>query len=161
MTRLRCRRSPVSTLALLCLSTAACSVPGTVERLGEQSPAPVYGRPSWVQASARAGGWIGGAIGSAGAVALLPISWPLTELCGSSLRDESKEELLWFPATGLAAVGHAAFGAPADMFDYCFRRAWTGRADGDERGVWAEHAPLAEPALPKSPAAQGLVEADG
>lgn len=148
MTRRRSRWSPLLVSAL-----GACSVPATVAQLGEQNPPPQYGRPGWVQTSADAGAWIGGAIGSAGAIALLPISWPLTELCGEQLREEAKEQLLWFPATGLAAVGHAAFGAPADMFDYTLRRAWIGREDPVAA---PEIGPLAEPELP----APATVEAD-
>ena len=104
---------------------------------------------------AGAGSWLGGAIGAAGSVALLPISWPLAKLSGDQLREPARQQLIWFPATGLAAVGHAAFGAPADMLDYTFRRAWI---DGPDPVSVLGASPLGAPELP---AVERAVEADG
>ena len=140
---------------LSALSMGACSVPSTVDQLGESCPPPELGRPGWVRITAEAGSWVGGAIGGVGAVVLLPVSWPLTELAEDQLEDGAQEELLWFPATGMAALGHAALGAPADGLDYVFRRAWTTAPDPVRE---FDDTPLAPPA---QPGVDTSVRADG
>lgn len=145
-----------ASLSILCLG--ACSVPGTVARLGDTNPTPELGRPAWVRAAATTGASVGGAAGSVLSVALLPVTWPISLLCGDHLTDTSRSELLWFPATELAAIGHAALGAPADAADYTFRRAWTrGDASGDE----AAFAPLPPAELPRPASATPTIEGGG
>jgi len=134
-------------------------VPASVEQLEAHNPSPDYGRPAWVRTFAWSGAWLGGAIGSAGSVALLPLTYPLTQLCDAALGESSERELLWFPATGLASVGHAAFGAPADACDYVFRRAWVDDEQDPLTGPGTE--PLLSPQMPAAPAAPQRVELDG
>ncbi|MAD33026.1 MAG: hypothetical protein CMJ88_04640 [Planctomycetes bacterium] len=145
-----------ATLSILCLG--ACSVPETVERLGDANPTPALGRPAWVRAAATTGATVGGAAGTVVSVALLPVTWPISLLCSDRITDSARSELLWFPATELAAIGHAALGAPADAADYTFRRAWTnGEASGDESAF----APLPSAELPRPAAAAATNEGDG
>ena len=145
-----------ATLSILCLG--ACSVPGTVERLGDTNPTPQLGRPAWVRAAATTGAAAGGAAGSVVSVALLPVTWPISLLCNDRMTESARSELLWFPATELAAVGHAALGAPADALDYTFRRAWTSDpAHGDA----AAFAPLPSAEIPRAADVTPTIEAGG
>ena len=143
-------------LPALCLG--ACSIPKTIEQLDESCPPPELGRPGWVRGVAQVGSWVGGAVGGVGSIVLLPITWPLSELSDDQLEDQAQDELLWFPATGLAALGHAALGAPADGLDYVFRRAWFA-APSEETDFDAT--PLAAPAQPQVVEADAMDEADG
>ena len=115
-------RGPVFTFVLL---AGACSVPQTIADLQDRSPPPAYGRPGWVRTSAGVGAWIGGVLGGAVSVVLLPVTYPLSLAVGDNLGDGSRTDFLFFPATGGAALGHFLIGTPPDMLDYVFRRAWT------------------------------------
>jgi hypothetical protein len=145
-----------SLLPLLCLG--ACSIPSSIERLGDTSPPADFGRPGYVRALASLGAWVGGLAGGAASIALLPLTWPISAMCDENLVEDSRGELLFFPATCLAAIGHAALGAPADMLDYTLRRAWF---VGDDVGLPSKDAPLPAPALPRANGSEDPIEADG
>jgi hypothetical protein len=106
---------------LMCTS---CTIPNTIEMLGDQSPPPEFGRPGWVRAFAGVGGWAGGIIGGVASIATLPITYPLSLWADEGLGDHSADELILAPAVSMAAVGHAIIGLPADLLDWTFRRAW-------------------------------------
>src|SRR5262245_48227823 len=112
--------------AVLFAVLPACVVQRTVDNLQENSPPPEFGRPGWVRGCAGTGAWIGGIVGGVLSVVVLPITYPITLLAGDSLSPTAREEFMLFPATGLAATGHFLFGAPPDLLDWTFRRAWTG-----------------------------------
>jgi len=143
---------------LLTLCAQGCHAPGMPDQLREGSPTPTLGRPAWVRAAAGYGSAAGMTLGSVFSVALMPVTWPLARACSSHLSEAAESEFLWFPASSLSAVGHAAIGAPADFFDYALRRAWSDRTDPVEGD---RHAPLADPAQPAWPVAQELIEDDG
>jgi hypothetical protein len=136
----------------------ACSIPNTIEQLGDSSPPPEFGRPAWVRTTAGVGGWIGGIVGGVASVALLPITWPLSELCDEGLGEHSKDELILFPATGLAAGCHALFGAPADLLDWTFRRAWI---DQPNPVTSFDYTPLDAPEIPRASKPDSTTEGDG
>ncbi len=144
-------RRPSRWSLLPALLLGACAIPNTVEQLGDSSPPPEFGRPAWVRATAGFGGWVGGVIGGVGAIALLPITWPLSEVCEDELGEQSKEDLMLFPATGLAAVGHAALAAPADLIDWSCRRVWTEQPDPVTR---FDATPMDAVELPTPPSAE-------
>lgn len=104
---------------------AACTVGPTVDELQQHSPPPPFGRPGWVRTSAGIGGWLGGIAGGIVSVVVLPVTYPISLLAGDSLGDGSRQDFLFFPATGGAAIGHFLLGTPPDLVDYVFRRAWT------------------------------------
>jgi hypothetical protein len=106
----------------LALSTS-CTVPGTVESLQANSPPPEFGRPAWVRTSAGVGAWVGGIFGGVISIALLPVTYPVSLIAGDGLGD-SRQEFLFLPAVGGAAVGHFLLGTPPDLVDHLFRRAW-------------------------------------
>jgi len=138
------RLSRWSLLPVLLLG--ACSIPNTIEQLGDSNPPPEFGRPAWVRTTAGVGGWVGGIIGGVASVVLLPVTWPLSELCDEGLGDHAQDELILFPATGLAAGGHALFGFPADLLDWTFRRAWV---DAPNPVTSFEYTPLEAPEIPR------------
>ena len=103
---------------------SGCVIPRTVDRLQASSPPPEFGRPGWVRAMAGTGAWVGGVVGGVASIALLPVTYPLSWLAQDSLGEAGSEELLFFPAVGLAATGHFLLGGPPDVLDHVFRRAW-------------------------------------
>ena len=106
---------------LMCTS---CAIPNTIEMMGDSAPPPEFGRPLWVRSVAGVGGWAGGVIGGVASIAILPITYPLSEWASDGLSEHSAEELMFMPAVGLSAVGHACIGVPADLLDWTFRRVW-------------------------------------
>ncbi|MDA7936686.1 hypothetical protein N9B90_01970 [bacterium] len=102
----------------------SCAIPNTIEMMEDSAPPPEFGRPLWVRGVAGVGGWAGGIIGGVASIATLPITYPLSEWASDGLSEHSAEELMFMPAIGLSAVGHAVIGVPADMLDWTFRRAW-------------------------------------
>ena len=113
----------VFTLAGFCL-LQGCVVPRAVGRLQDLCPPPEFGRPGWVRACAGTGAWIGGVVGGVASIVLLPVTWPISLLAGDGLGEASTEEFLFAPALGCAAAGHFLLGAPPDLIDHLFRRAW-------------------------------------
>lgn len=109
---------------MLLLVLPACVVQRTVGNLQERCPPAEFGRPGWVRACAGTGAWIGGIVGGVFSIVLLPVTYPVRLLAGDSLGETTSDEFLLFPATGLAATGHFLFGAPPDLLDHVFRRAW-------------------------------------
>jgi len=114
---------PIITVAFLAV-LSACVIPRTVERLQERNPPPEFGRPGWVRACAGTGAWVGGALGGVISIALLPVTYPLSLLAEDGLGEAASEELMFFPAIGCAAAGQFLLGAPPDLVDYVFNRAW-------------------------------------
>lgn len=110
--------------SFLGLLLAGCMVPQTVDGLQSRVPPPEFGRPGWVRTMAGAGAWIGGIGGGVVSIVLLPVTWPLSQLCDEGLGEMSQQELMFFPAVGGAALGHFLLGTPPDAVDYVFRRAW-------------------------------------
>lgn len=106
------------------MALSSCVIPRTVDRLQERNPPPEFGRPGWVRASAGAGAWVGGVVGGVVSIALLPVTYPLSLLAEDGLGEAGSEELMFFPAIGGAATGQFLFGAPPDLVDFLFRRAW-------------------------------------
>ncbi len=108
---------------------ASCAVPSVIGRLDDRSPPPEFGRPGWVRVCAQVGAWGGGLIGGVASVVVLPVTYPLSLLAGDELAEGGSSEFLLFPAIGGAALGHFFLGAPPDVVDYVFRRAWVDRPD--------------------------------
>lgn len=138
-------------VALLALLASACAIPNTIESLDSAQPPPEFGRPAWVRVCAGTGAWVGGITGGLVSIVLLPITWPISELAGDALGEQGKSEFLFFPAMGLAAVGHGFLGMPADVLDWTFRRVWVGGTDPVNSYEWvpmpaAEKPKAAEPA---------------
>ena len=80
-------------------------------------------------------------------VALLPITWPISLLASDGLGEHSSIEFMCFPALGGAAIGHCLLGAPPDLVDYVFRRAWIDSTDPVNS---YELVPLEGPHLPRT-----------
>ena len=139
------------------LGICACSIPTTIEQLDAASPPPKLGRPIYVRALAGLGAWVGGTVGGVASIALLPVTWPIRALSGDRLGDHSGGEWMFFPATCLAGMGHAALGAPVDVLDYALRRAWV--ADDDVVMQTLEE-PLAAPAMPTAAGSAAAATAD-
>ncbi|MCK5944118.1 MAG: hypothetical protein KAI24_19185 [Planctomycetes bacterium] len=139
------------------LALGACTIPNTIEQLDDSSPPAEFGRPAWVRTTAGVGGWLGGIVGGVASIVLLPVTWPLSELCDEALTDHAQDQFLLFPATGLAAGGHALFGFPADFLDFTFRRIWV---DGPQPVYEFDYVPLDAPEIPR-PAASGAEASDG
>ena len=78
----------------------------------------------WVRAPAAAGAWLGGIVGGAVSIVLLPVNWPLTKLAGEGLCERGSNEFLFWPASVGASIGHCAVGLPFDVVDHVGRRAW-------------------------------------
>lgn len=112
-------------VTLLGALLGACAIPETVESLEDRSPPPEFGRPAWVRVPAGVGAWVGGIVGGAVSVVLLPVTWPLSKLAGDGLGEHGSSEFLLFPAMVGASMGHALLGTPPDLVDYVFHRAWT------------------------------------
>jgi hypothetical protein len=136
---------------LVCLSLllGACSIPTTVERLGEQSPPPELGRPAWVKVCAGAGAWVGGIVGGVVSIVALPVSYPISLLADDRLGEQGTDEFLFWPAGALASVGHTFLGAPMDSLDWMFRRAWVDQPDPVAE---ASFVPLPGPNVPTASA---------
>jgi hypothetical protein len=101
-----------------------CAIPEAIEALDDRSPPPEFGRPAWVRTCAGVGAWVGGILGGAVSVVLLPVTWPISKFAGDGLGEHAASEFVLFPALGGASVGHAVFGTPPDVLDYVFRRMW-------------------------------------
>ena len=137
---------------------ASCSLPHTIDSLEQNNPPPEFGRPGWVRGSAGVGAWIGGFAGAVVSIVVLPVTYPISLLAGDSLGGEtSRQEFLLFPMTGGAAFGHFLFGAPPDLIDHVFRRAWL---ESPPPANTYELMPM-EPPLTPSPAAPLLPEERG
>lgn len=106
------------------LLLGACALPNTIESLDHRAPPPEFGRPGWVRTCAGVGAWVGGIIGGAVSVVLLPVTWPISELAGDGLGEQAGSEFMLWPALTGASFGHAFLGLPADVLDYGFRRVW-------------------------------------
>jgi hypothetical protein len=125
-------RRPLTALMILLpvLPVASgCTLPETVRALDEENPPPELGRPGFVRAAARVGAVLGGVVGSVAAIALLPLTWPISRLAEAPL-GYSRDEFMWFPVTSGAAAGHWVLGAPLDVLHYVFYRAWTADSGG-------------------------------
>jgi hypothetical protein len=109
--------------ALVLATLSACTLPETIDNLQSENPPPDLGRPGFVQVGARAGAWVGGALGGVASVVLLPVTYPLSLLAECPL-GYSKSEFRWAPASVGAAAGHWAIGGPLDILHYVFYRAW-------------------------------------
>ncbi len=120
ITRMMRRAAPFVLAAL----GGACAIPDTIDALADRSPPPEFGRPAWVRGPAAAGAWLGGIVGGAVSIVLLPVSWPLGRLCGDSLGEQGADEFLFWPASVGSSIGHCALGLPFDVVDYVGRRAW-------------------------------------
>lgn len=114
------------------LLAPACSVSDAVGKLQADSPPAELGRPGWVRTSAGTGAWLGGVVGLAASVVLLPITYPLSLLSDEPL-GMAKQEFLWFPTYFGAATGHFLLGVPTDFLDFTFYRAWAGTPSPAER----------------------------
>jgi hypothetical protein len=134
-------RHHVATFLLAALG-GACAIPNTIESIDDRSPPPEFGRPMWVRVPAGAGAWVGGIVGGAASIVLLPISWPLSLLADDGLGEQGSDEFLFWPAMAGASVGHAVLGTPVDLLDYVFRRAW-----GDSSPPITEYELVPMPAL--------------
>lgn len=139
-------RRPTRWTLLPILLLGSCAIPNTIEMLGDSSPPPEFGRPLWVRTFAGIGGWAGGIVGGVASIATLPLTYPLSLMAEDGLGEHSADELILAPAVGLSAAGHAAFGLPADLIDWTFRRAWI---DSVDPVTSYELIPLDGPALPK------------
>ncbi|MEZ5963931.1 MAG: hypothetical protein R3F56_08820 [Planctomycetota bacterium] len=134
--------------AWICLfAVAGCTLPETVENLERENPPAALGRPGFVRVGARAGAWIGGAVGGVASIVLLPVTYPLSLLAECPL-GYSQAEFRWAPASMGAAAGHWAIGAPLDVLHYVFYRAWTG--DSCEPAAY-EFVPMPPPVGPGVP----------
>ena len=129
------------------LLLGACAIPNVIGGLDDRSPPPEFGRPGWVRVCAGVGAWTGGIVGGVVSVALLPITWPISLLASDGLGEHSSVEFMCFPALGGAAIGHCLLGAPPDLVDYVFRRAWI---DGADPVNSYELVPLEGPSLPRA-----------
>ena len=103
---------------------SSCVIPRTVDRLQDREPPEDFGRPGVVRFFAGTGAWIGGILGGAVSVVLLPVTYPISLLADDGLGEAGKEEIMFFPAVGFAATGHFLLGTPVDALDFTFRRAW-------------------------------------
>ena len=92
------------------------------------------------------GAWTGGIVGGVASIVLLPITWPISLLASDGLGEHSSTEFMFFPALGGAAIGHCLLGAPPDLVDYVFRRAWV---DSPDPVNSYELVPLDGPTLPR------------
>jgi len=115
-----------------------CAIAETVQRFDLENPPPELGRPDWVRGSAGVGAWIGGVVGGVASLVLLPVTYPIRLIRGEPAAND--QDLL-FPVSVGAAAGHFVVGAPADVLDFVFYRAWV---DGEEPGA-SEGRPGAAP----------------
>lgn len=148
------RRTPIALAGLL---LGACAIPNTIAGLGDTSPPPEFGRPGWVRFCGSVGAWVGGLGGGVLSIVALPVTYPLSLLAGDNLADNGKNEFLLFPATTLAAIGHAMLGGGTDVLDYTFRRAWVG---SDDPTTSYSFVPMEPPAMPKAAPAPAANDGD-
>ncbi|MEO6598103.1 MAG: hypothetical protein ABIP94_25440 [Planctomycetota bacterium] len=144
------KRAYFSVIGLL---AGACTIPNSVNALGERSPPPEFGRPAWVRVCAGTGAWIGGILGGVVSIVLLPATYPISLLAADGLGEHAASEFLFFPALGGAALGHCLFGMPPDLLDYTFRRACFGSPHPVASYEWT---PLDGPMVPKTEPAADL-----
>lgn len=111
--------------ALLALLPTACSIPQTLSDLERESPPPAHGRPKWVRTTAQVGATVGAVVGGVVSLVFLPITWPIS-LAADEPLGVADDEFVFMPVSIGAGTGHFLLGAPADLFDYTFRRAWVG-----------------------------------
>lgn len=149
MRRSIARGTVVLPVVLWALLLSGCAVPHAIDSLGNACPPPEFGRPGWVRASAGTGAWVGGVLGGVVSVVLLPVTYPISLLADDGLGSEGQSELMWFPAIGGAAFGHALLGGATDVVDYTFRRAWFESEDSVTR---YDFVPQTGPGLPHQPA---------
>lgn len=123
----------------------ACAIPETIESLDDRSPPPEFGRPRWVRVPAQAGAWIGGIVGGAVSIVLLPVTWPLSRIADDGLGEHASSEFMLFPAMVGASLGHALLGTPPDLVDYFGRRVW---GDSSPPITDYEYVPMQQPARP-------------
>lgn len=133
---------------LLGLVLAGCMVPQTVASMQDRNPPPEFGRPGWIRFVAGVGGWVGGAVGGVVSLGLLPVTYPISLLSGDGFGEQSRQEFLFFPAVGGAALGHFLLGTPPDVVDYVFRRAWVGDGQTQNSYELVPMEPSQPPALP-------------
>lgn len=112
--------------ATLLLAFTVFSACATTDIVGgfDRSPPPDLGRPGWVRTSAGVGGWVGGLVGGVVSIVLLPVTYPLSLAASDGIGETTSTELMLFPVSIGAGIGHALLGAPTDSVDYVFRRAW-------------------------------------
>lgn len=103
------------------LPAGGCSVAETIQRFDLENPAPELGRSDWVRGTAGVGAWVGGVIGGVASLVLLPVTYPIRWIRGEPAAND--QDLL-FPVSVGAATGHFVLGAPADLVDFVFYRAW-------------------------------------
>jgi hypothetical protein len=128
------------------LLLGACAIPNVIAGLDDRSPPPEFGRPAWVRVCAGIGAWTGGIVGGVVSVVLLPVTYPISQLASDGLGEHSSSEFLFFPALGGAAIGHCFLGAPPDLLDFVFRRAWV---DSPDPVNSYELVPLEGPMMPR------------
>lgn len=155
----------LGSIAFLC---SACTLPSALDTVRDEAPPPELGRPVWVRAPAGVGAWIGGAVGAVVSIGVLPLSYPISLVAAEPL-GYSKQEFLFGPVTMGASSGHFLFGAPFDLVDFTFRRAWVetptpydydfvpmqppvGAGPSEARATEPAEAPAAE--KPEQPAAE-------
>ncbi|MGE0143408.1 MAG: hypothetical protein AB7I19_10520 [Planctomycetota bacterium] len=109
--------------AVSLMLVAGCSLPALIERIDEESPRAELGRPGWVRAPATLGTWVGGAVGSVAALPFAVVAWPFQQLATDNA-GRLDEDFLFAPAGSGASAGHFLLGAPFDLLDWTFRRAW-------------------------------------
>jgi hypothetical protein len=139
-------------IALSALLLSGCAIPHGIESLSGACPPPELGRPMWVRACAGTGAWIGGIAGGVVSIVALPITYPISLLAEDGLGENGTAELLFSPALGGAAMGHALLGGASDVLDYTFRRAWV---SSDDPVFSYEFVPAEGPATPRSGESQG------
>lgn len=88
-----------------------------------ESPPAELGRPDYVRYAARTGSWIGGVAGAVVSIGTWPVTYPVSQLADEPL-GYGKNEFIFFPTMLLASTGHFILGAPLDLVDWLFRRAW-------------------------------------
>ena len=147
------RATAAATLLLLSVGTSGCAVGETVGALQEYGPSPDLGRPTYVRNAAGVGGWLFGGIGAVVSIAFLPVTYPLSLIAEKPL-GMAQDEFRLMPIPIAASAGHFAFGAPVDMIDFLFRRAWI----EEEPHSDYEFKPMPEPKLADVPPEPGKPE---
>ena len=128
------------------LLLGSCAIPNVITGLDDRSPPPEFGRPGWVRVCAGIGAWTGGIVGGVASVVLLPVTYPISLLASDGLGEHSSGEFMFFPALGGAAIGHCLLGAPPDLLDFVFRRAWV---DSPDPVTSYTFTPLEGPIMPR------------
>ncbi len=139
---------------LLGLSTGGCTAnkTSTLAALDEYDPAPDLGRPGWIRATAGFAAWVGGGIGVVASLALLPVTYPVSLLAEEPL-GYAKSEFRFMPVGICASLMHYGLGAPLDMMDFVFRRAWV----AEDKTPGYEFTPMPAPTL-RDPATEPVKE---